>query len=406
MGLPFSLVQGVILLTDRYGNITGTRQISGELDTGGAQLTRAAVDGTLRGGRVDAGEFRAADVTLKGGRHALVTDATVTVEQVFGQDNFADSWFFIKQTGALNNTWTISIAAGTSDVTAPDRDVAAYTKVVTVAAPEVGDEIKLRDKIIAALNADALFFPHYKAAAIKDNAAVHIESKYIGEFGDRPTALDFNVVPSGTGVVFFESASNFTMIRRGKKNSGAKDPRDKRLVTIGISGEVQAVPGAVGDLIVLNALSAGSPTMAVNGSVTPVVFTIAADPDKDSFFQELRFYGNGNGIKFGQFLSLNVNLTNGILIEIKSDDILLTLPVIKSTDDMKHKFSFGEGSGFQLHVQAGRDDFMSSFSFSATFPLRKAGTFTTDDYIKVTVRDNLSALQLLEFLGRGFKKEV
>jgi hypothetical protein len=79
---------------------------------------------------------------------------------------------------------------------------------------------------------------------------------------------------------------------------------------------------------------------------------------------------------------------------------------IKLTDDFKHEFAFG-GQGFQLHVQAGRDDFLSSFNFEAAFPIRKIGTFSINDYIKIHIRDNLtSGLLALEFLAFGFKREA
>lgn len=401
MGLPFTVVQGTIFIADSSGNIVDTIQVGDGKD----RLTTQAV---IQGGNLDAGQYRNADVVLKSGRHALVTDATVSVEQVFGQDNFADTWFFVQAAGADGDTLTVTIAAGTSDPTTPDRDPPAYSKVVTVTAAEVGDEIKLRDKIVAELNADVLFSAHWKATVIKDNTGVHISSKYIGEFGERTAALSFNVVTTGTTTVFFENSSNFTIIRRGKKNSGVRDPRDKRLVTVGISGEVQAVPGAVGDLFIANALNGSSPSMTVNGSITPVDFIIPADAAKDIFVEEIRFYGNANGIKFGQFLAQNNFLTNGISITVRSDELQTTLPPIKSTDDFKHKFAFGSGQGFQLHIQAGRDDFMASFKFSATFPIRKAGTFVGgDDFIRVRIQDNLlSGVQVLEFAAIGFKKEV
>lgn len=350
-----------------------------------------------------------ADVVIKDNRKALVTDATVTVESVFGFDDFADTWFFILASGADTDTVTVSIAAGATDSSAPDRDPPAYSHVTTVTATEAGDEIKLRDKIIAELNADSLFSAHWKASSIKDNAGVHVSSKYIGEFGERLGPTDFQVTATGTTVVSFQNSDNAQILRRGKQNSGIRDPRDKRLVTFGISGEVQAVPGAVGDLFIQNALNAGSPSMLVNGTLgSPIIFEINPPSDKDAFVEEVRFYGNANGIKFGQFLGQNNALVNGILVEIRSDGLVTQLPIIKLTDDFKHKFAFGVGAGFQLHVQAGRDDFMAALKFSSTFPLRKQGTFPSgDDYVRIYIRDNLQpGIQLLEFLAIGFEKEV
>lgn len=353
-------------------------------------------------------ETHIADVILEDSVKRLATTAKVTVQALLAYDDFADTWFKIVTTGDAITSWRIQIAAGTYDSTSPDRDPPA-TDVTVVVGANAGGEIALRDAIVSALNANANFSPYWKASPIKDNPMVHISSKKIGEEGERPTFGDFSVTVTGTGTFDYVNDDNRKILRRGKANTGVKDPRDKRFVTFGISGEVQAVPGAVGDLIIVNALNTGSPDLRVNGSlVTPIIFSILADANKDIFIEELRFYGNANGIQFGKFLGLNSAITNGVLIEIRSDEIITQLPLIKTTDDFKHKFAFGQGSGFQLNIQSGRDDFMASFSLTTTFPIRKAGTFVNgDDYIKIYIRDNLSAgLLALEFLARGFKKEV
>lgn len=344
-----------------------------------------------------------ADVELIGGKHKQLVDATVTVEEVFGLDNFADTWFFILTAGAIGNTVTINIAASAVDTTSPDRDVAAYTKIYTLIAADVGDELKLRDNIVAALNADALFNPHWKAAVIKNNAIVHISSKYPGEFGERLSVAGFAVTPSGTTTtqIAFDNVK-----RRGKQTSLTRDPNDKRIGVLGISGEVTTTPGAVGDTIVKNFLNASSANMLVNGSVTPVTFSVMPVADKDEFIKMIRLYGNGNGIKFGQFLGANSNLTNGLEVMIRSDGNVLTLPVIKSTDDIKHKFAL-VSQGFDLHIQAGRDDFSADLVFDPPFPIRKIGTFTTDDFAQIKVQDNLTSAGIaLEALAFGFQKET
>lgn len=390
------LTSGTCTITYDASSATLYNKLS--LDNYGRQITRIA--------GIDPSNI--ADVVLQSGVQRLATTATVTVEQIFGFDDFADTWFQILTAGANTNTWRVQIAAGYLDTQTPFNNPPAVDVTITVTATEAGDEIKMRDKIISALNADANFSPHWKTSAIKDNPIVHISSKYIGEFGERSTIGQFIVTPTGTASFTYQNSDNQKIVRRGKQNSGSRDSRDKRLVTVGVSGEVTSTPGAIGDLFIKNAMNAGSADMRVNGTLgTPIVFSITADATKDIFIEELRFYGNGNGIKFGQFLSQNNPLTNGILIEIRSDETVTQLPVIFTTDDLKHKFGFGQGSGFQLHVQAGRDDFMSSYDFNATFPIRKAGTYLVDDYVKIFIRDNLTAgLLALEFLGHGFRKEV
>ena len=412
MGLPFVIVEGTVLIADKNGELA-------DIVTSVADKDRLAVDATLRGGNdVGGGTYLVPDVILKNFRNALVTDATVTVEQIFGRDGFADTWFFIDNAGLNGDSLRIQIP-GYTDPTAPnERSVPATDVTVNVTASEAGQENELRDKIITELNADANFSPHWKASiAIKDNPVVHIVSKYIGEKGDR-IGPGIILTPTGSVVTSYQNGDNEDIIRRGKANSGQRDPRDKRLVTVGVSGEVQAVPGAAGDLYLQNLTDDGTPTpdqggtgdadLRVNGSGTPQEFFINPDPLEDIFITELRFYGGGNGIQFGQFISKNSPLTNGLLVEVRSDEQVLDFPPIRTTEDFKNKWSLGSGANFRLDIVSGTDQFLAVLLFENPFPIRKAGTFQSgDDYVKVFVRDNLnSGLTELEILAFGFRREV
>lgn len=415
MGLPFVVVEGVVLLSDKNGNLA-------DIVTDQANKDRLATQSTLIGGNDTTGldGFLTVDVIRKNNRNAMVTDATVTVEQVFGRDGFADTWFWVDEAGAVGDTVRVQIA-GYTDPTAPlERSIPAVDVTIINTINEVGLENDLRDLIIQELSNDSNFNLHWKASiAVKGNPAVHIVSKVIGEVGDRLNNGDFSVVSTGGNVTRLENTDNSTFIRRGKGNSGARDPRDKRLVTIGISGEVQAVPGAAGDLFLQNATDdgtatpdsggTGDPDLRVNGSLAvPLEFFIPPDLVEDIYITELRFYGGGNGIQFGGFLSKNRPLVNGILVEIRSDEEVLDFPLIKSTEDFKNKWALGSGANFKLHLVSGTDQFLAVLLFDNPFPLRKAGTFQGgDDYIKVFIRDNISSgLAELEFLAFGFKREV
>ena len=415
MGLPFSIVEGVVLLTDQNGNLA-------DIVTNEATKNRLAAQSTIIGGNDTTGldGFLVADVIRKNNRNAIVTDATVTVEQVFGRDGFADTWFWVDEAGAIGDTVRVQIVAYT-DPTAPlERSIPAVDVTITVTATEAGDENKLRDLIIQELSNDVNFNPYWKASiAVKGNPSVHIVSKVIGEVGDRVNNGDFSTSVTGGNVIRLENTDNGTLIRRGKGNSGARDPRDKRLVTIGVSGEVQAVPGAAGDLFLQNATDNGEPIpdqggtgsadLRVIGTLnTPNEFFIPSDAVEDIFITELRFYGGGNGIKYGNFLSKNSPITNGIVVEIVSDEEVLDFIPIRTTEDFKNKWALGSGDNFKLDVQAGGDQFLAVIIFENPFPLRKAGTFQSgDDKIRVFIRDNLnSGMNELEFLAFGFKREV
>lgn len=346
------------------------------------------------------------------GLTALVTDATVVVESTFGFDQQPDSYFQIINTGTAGNTWTLFISATANDPSTPDRDLPSYTKVFTVVAGEVGDEIKLRDRMIQELNANTVFknTVFLKAAKATDRAIIHIQSTKFsvsGDFYERPSAGNFNVSTTGTAlaVIGFDN-----LISRSKPVTISRD-RDSphRLGLFGVTGSVSVTAKELSDLFVQEALNAGSPSMMVAGTmVTPVEFTVPASSTTDLFIEHLIFDGQANGIKFGQFMAQNTPLINGLEVSIKSDDVVTVFPVIKSTEDFKNKWAAlsGNGDSFRVDVQAGRDEMLAIFSFPNPFLLRVAGSFTTDDYIKIKVMDVLTAgVQRLNFRAKGFEKE-
>lgn len=343
-------------------------------------------------------------VDLIGGIRVLRVDANVQVNTLLGQDNIADTWFFIGTAedstgiGADGDTVTVNILAG--DV--PSRFPAVIV-VTTVTAAMVSDpdpEIALAIQIVLDLNADATFRAHWKASKIKKNSTVHISSKIVGEFGERRNAGDFTVVASGTTSVL----AGFTnIIRRGKSTGLTRDPSDPRFGILGISGTVSASSEGLGRLFDGQPLNASSPLMNVDGSSTPVVFEIPADPVDDIFIDELKFHGFGNGIQFTNFLNLNSGLTNGVMVEVRSDDDVLSLPAIRTTEDFKNRFS--TGVNWILEIVTGTDQFLAVFKPSSPFPIRKAGTFTVDDFIRVTIMDNLTQVGNLEMTADGFRKE-
>ena len=369
-------------------------------------------DHTYLVGKDNLATLREVQTKVRGdGLTALVTDATVVVESTFGFDQQPDSWFKIINTGAIGDTWTIFIAGTSVDPSTPDRDLASYTKIFTVLASEVGDEIKLRDRMIQQLNADTTFknTVFLKANKATDRAIVHIQSQKFsvsGEFYERPLAGDFNVTVSGSAVRVL-GFDNF--VSRSKPVTISRD-RDSphRLGLFGVTGTVSVTQKELADLFVQEATNAGSPAMTVNGSVTPVLFRVEASATTDLFIEDLIFDGQGNGIKFGQFLNQNTKLTNGVQLTIKSEDVTTVFPIIKSTEDFKNKFGAlsGDGSNFRIDVQAGKDEMLAILRFNNPFLMRVAGSFTIDDYVEVKIQDNLSSqVSRFNFRVKGFEKE-
>ena len=344
---------------------------------------------------------------------AMPIDGTVSVTSTFGFDQNPDSFFRIVDTGAEGDTWTIDIKGTNVDPSAPDRDIPDYQKIFTILAVEVGDEIKLRDRMIQELNADPVFKTTSELKAVKatDRGIINIRSEGFslsGEFYERPNGGDFNVTVTGSAVrvLGFDN-----LISRSKPVSISRDfDSPHRLGLFGITGEVRVTAKELSDLFVEPASLDGLGVvtdMSVDGSVTPKEFIIPASQNTDLFIEELRLFGQGNGIQFKNWMASNQPLSAGLDIEIQSDNIVTNLPSLFTTADLKNKFSFGQGAtGFALDIASGRDDVIGVFTFANPFIIRVAGTFSTDDHIKITINDNMTATQSeMEFWAKGFEKE-
>jgi len=343
-------------------------------------------------------ELHAVDVILEDGVKKLVTTTTVTVESLNGFDDISDNWFFINSVGATGDTLRLEIDATDG---APLLD-----KTFTVLIGE--DRYQFTTRIVLELNQDFTNFqPYYKASKVKNNAIVHISSKFFGEFGENTTLDSFRV--SWTGTINAPRAFD-DFIRRGKVTSLSRAEDDPRYGVLGISGTTVSRAADIGGLTVNPFLNNGSASMLVNGSaVSPVVFTFPMAAFKDKFIREVRFYGAGNGIVFTKFLSKNQPLSEGIEVEIKTNNQVIFLPFIKTTEDFQAKFAFGSGDNFQLSLASGADVFLAVFISDNPFPLKAIGTFGVgnDDYIKIRIRDNISSgITNLEALAFGFEQEV
>lgn len=344
------------------------------------------------------------DVELISGKRKLLTDATVTVEQVFGADPFADSWFRIEDAGADGDTVRIQIAATTNDPSTPDRDAPAVDVTVNVTASEAGDEEALRDKIISELNADPDFSNSLKARAVKDNAIVHVSSEFRGEFWERTNSGDFDVSVTGSVSV---TIGFDTLELRGKPTELQRSVDDPRQGILGFAGIVSIQPSAVQDIFQEFFEDSGSSNdMAVNGSGTPVEFTIDADPTQQKVIQFLTLRAIASNIKFGQFLGLNNSLTNGILVELKAQDDTSSFALMFDTEDLTDLWARTPDAS-RVSVQSGGDHINATKDLTqSTIILEPQGTFASDDFVKITIQDNLSSLTKFQAIAKGFLRSV
>jgi len=140
--------------------------------------------------------------------------------------------------------------------------------------------------------------------------------------------------------------------------------------------------------------SGGSIALNTNGSTTPITFEIPTT-NFDRAINKISIYGRDGGIKFGQFLAINQILQNGLLIEIKSDDNVFTSLPIVQTDDFRNLFCISPRD-FTIDVFSNEDVFNATFVSPEPIIIRANTQFTTPDYVRITVRDNLNNVNYLE----------
>lgn len=350
-------------------------------------------------------EAHEADVILDGGIRKLASKADVTVNSLRGFDPIADTWFFIGTeqnslgAGNIGDTVRVQIAAGDNPSIFPAVDVTS-----TLTATEAGDETELANLIVSDLNNDSNFFSRFFARRIDDIATtVYITSKVPGPGDERPNVNDFQVTSTGTTVV---TPAFDNIIRRQKNTSLARDPTNPTLGVIGISGSIVAGEGNVtGRLVEFAKTTGGSQDLLVNGSITPVDFFINPSVTKERFITFLRFEALGNGIQFTRFLSKNAAITNGVLMTIRSNNSQVDFPAIKTSEDFASYFSRGP-SDFNFFDVSGTDYFRATLTFPIPFQLFKKDTFSTDDFIRIRIQDDLtSGITRFQFIAFGFERD-
>lgn len=146
--------------------------------------------------------------------------------------------------------------------------------------------------------------------------------------------------------------------------------------------------------------NAGSNDMRVNGSTTPVEFTINADPNRDYYIKVISVYIADAGASLNEFGNLSA-LTNGVSFTYKNDNIGL----VTIQDEIQTNLDFirlghdtvgiGDGtSAYKLDISGGGGadaylpvlDLAKTFGFPWGLRLQKGST----DKLSFFVNDNLS----------------
>jgi hypothetical protein len=357
------------------------------------------------------------DIIQVDGVNRAAMDANISSINVpLGKDPLADTYFKITNAGAIGDQITVTIAATDNDTTTPDVDFPSYFYVYTLTAADQGNEQQLCINLADALNADPLFeAQELEAFALSSEnedkrPIIHITSTKFslnGEFYERPNVGDFDVTTTGTTTVQFFSSEHRKLVSRPKEVSLARDPKNPhRLGIQSISGSVFIRSSDPQALVRERLKEVGNPTnedMAINGLGSPVVFELASNPDgfPSIVIDSLKFYGVDTNIKVqdGNFLGINSELANGIIVELIRDGVPIFSEVIKNTPDMLGLFS-SSASDNKVINQSGGDYFESTFSLvdrNLAFVLRDG----ENDAVRVTIQDNLTSLDTLHLLIDG-----
>ncbi len=344
-----------------------------------------------------------ASIIKEEGVNKLQAKADVTVNSLRAFDPIADWWGWIGTPGDTDGV------GGAGDVVtwaaAAGDDATLFPAISVDTTVQAGDdEDDLVNRIVNNLNADSDFSAYYRARKINTlGPELFIQSKFPGPAFERPNPNDISFTATGTTTTTLAFTD---LIQRQKQSIGTKDPSNPKLVVLSAAGSLQVTEGDVTGRIVEFATDGGAgDDLRVDGSVTPVDYFINPSATKERFFTSLRFEALGNGIQFTKFLSQNTALTNGILVTIRSNNSEVTFPAILTTEDFASFFSRGP-SDFDFFDVSGTDYMRSTLSFTAPFQLFKQGTFATDDFIKITIRDDLtSGISQFKFVGFGFERD-
>jgi hypothetical protein len=339
-----------------------------------------------------------ANIELIDGQNSIRTFGIQAIESLRGFDPQADVWFYIGTelnstgAGAAGDTIRVQIAAGDNPAVYPSIDV-TYTLVMD----DAGDEEQLALNLANFLNNSSPFNLLWRAQRIQGNGVVYITARKSGGQYERPNVNDFIVSSTGTTVV---TRAYDSIIRRNKITGLARDPIDPRQGQLGIQGSVVQSEGDV-----TTRFQTVFPTLNVNASLaTPSVFTISADTTEVRFVTSVVLSGRDNGIQFGRFLAENSTLVNGIQVSFKSNDSEVFRAPIRTTDDLLDLHA-EDPDNFVLFFASGADKFTAVLEFGVPLEIRPQGEFLIDDYLSISIRDNLTGVLQLRAIVSGFNRE-
>lgn len=333
-----------------------------------------------------------AGVELINGKNRLLTSAVVTIEQLLGSDPQATTWFYIGTAddangyGSAGDQVRVQIPAA---VTPIDTVYPAVDVTYTIQASDLtadSPESAIADGIVLALNGDSNFGDSWKAQRIKDFSGVFISSRIFNEWGERSS---WTLTSTGTTVV---TQAFSDIVRRGFETELSRSPNDPRRGILAIAGTVNVQNQSVSRFNPMYLENGGSDDMRVDGSVTPVDFTVPSHSTQDFIVTEVKMLAQDGNINLSRFMDSTI--TNGVQFTITSEGGTVSFPDLVTTRDLLHIFTSNSEYTSIIANKA------ALFVFKPTNPfVLRAGS---SDEVKMTVRDNLSGLVALGCSVEGF----
>jgi len=144
-------------------------------------------------------------------------------------------------------------------------------------------------------------------------------------------------------------------------------------------------------------LNGSSAEMAINGGAG-VIFAWSPGPDHDIQGMALSLILEDATIYFGEKYAGIDGLANGVLIEAKAQDEIYTLANVRLTREL---FQLCLPGGFSLY-SATPDCCRASLGLEGLV-FAKSGTYPVADYVRVTIRDDLTGLTHQSALLNGLE---
>jgi hypothetical protein len=151
----------------------------------------------------------------------------------------------------------------------------------------------------------------------------------------------------------------------------------------------------------VKAVIAGTPSLAVNGSVTPVVFEYNPPVNYDIEIGAITLlFESSTALGFGNVFvrTAIATLANGLQLDLKSGDQQLSV-----WQNMRRTRDIVEISQDFSIVTGTTNFFRARIHLPKSMRLFRSGTYATPDFLRITVRDDLSSFTFAELHFQGVK---